>query len=240
MGELSYAIINSASRFRTKLDWLDSYHSFSFNNYYDPNNVNFGLMVVNNEDWIAPSGRFGTHGHSDMEIITWVIDGELEHKDSAGNEGIIYPGLVQRMSAGSGIKHSEANPSDVKPVHLVQMWVYPDILGISPSYEQVDFNGQISNNDFTLVASGDKQENVVYINQADAKMLVGRLGSGQTLQLPKARYAHLFVVKGSIEFEGQIINAGDAIRAENLNNNPITAASEDIEIILWIFSSSIE
>src|SRR5262245_44546640 len=124
----------AGERFHTRTSWLDSHHSFSFSRHYDPRNVNHGLLLVSNDDIVKPGTGCQTHPHEDMEIVTWVLSGELEHKDSVGNKGIIYPGLAQRMSAGTGILHSEINPSDSKDVHFVQMWVLPDTEGISPGY----------------------------------------------------------------------------------------------------------
>ncbi len=130
-------------RFHTEAGWLDSWHSFSFSNHYDPANTHHGLLLVNNDDRVKAGTGFRTHPHQDMEIVTWVLDGELEHKDSEGNNGIIYPGLAQRMSAGTGIWHSEMNSKADKDVHFIQMWVVPDTQRIAPGYEQLDINGYL-------------------------------------------------------------------------------------------------
>src|SRR4051795_140881 len=143
------------SRFHTDIGWLDSWHSFSFGEHYDPRNTAHGLLIVSNDDRVAPAGGFGTHGHRDMEIVTWVLDGELEHRDSIGTVGVIYPGLAQRMSAGSGITHSEVNASRTADVHLVQMWVLPDTSGIEPGYEQLDVNDALARGGLVPVASGE-------------------------------------------------------------------------------------
>ena len=142
-------------RFHTEIDWLDSWHSFSFGTHYDPDNTHHGLLLVSNDDVIRAGRGFGTHSHRDMEIVTWVLDGELEHRDSTGTVGIIYPGLAQRMSAGSGIQHSETNASATADVHLVQMWVLPDTEGIEPGYEQHDVSEALSGGGLVTVASGD-------------------------------------------------------------------------------------
>ncbi|MFP3905826.1 MAG: pirin family protein, partial [Acidimicrobiales bacterium] len=137
------AIRAPEDRFHTDLGWLDSWHSFSFGRHYDPSEVGFGLLLVNNDDIVAPGGGFPAHFHRDMEIVTWVLSGALAHRDSTGTDGIIRPGLAQRMSAGSGITHSEMNASSTEPVHFVQMWVLPDANGIEPGYEQRDLTDRL-------------------------------------------------------------------------------------------------
>jgi redox-sensitive bicupin YhaK (pirin superfamily) len=134
-GQSGIDIRRSDQRFHTHINWLDSHHCFSFSGHYDPHNTHHGLLLVSNDDVVRPNTGFRTHPHQDMEIVTWVLDGELEHKDSEGHSGIIYPGLAQRMSAGTGIWHSEMNPHKDKNVHFIQMWVPPDTKGINPSYE---------------------------------------------------------------------------------------------------------
>ena len=131
-------------RFKTEIGWLDSRHSFNFGEHYSPQHQGHGLLLVNNDDRVAPASGFGTHGHRDMEIVTWVLSGTLEHRDSEGNHGVLYPGLSQRMSAGTGIRHSEMNPSPDTPVHFIQMWVLPDANGITPGCEQLDVNEQLA------------------------------------------------------------------------------------------------
>src|SRR3954452_23400846 len=166
----------SGDRFWTQVGWLDSRHSFSFGHHYDPTNTHFGLLLVSNDDVVAPDTGFSTHPHRDMEIVTWVLEGELEHKDSEGNVGIIYPGLAQRMSAGTGILHSEMNatrstagradvPPDGAPVHFVQMWVVPDTERIDPGYQQLDINDAIDRGGFVPVASGRGHDAAIAIRQ---------------------------------------------------------------------------
>src|SRR4051794_28760820 len=157
-------IRRAADRFHTDIGWLDSHHSFSFSNHYDPDNVGHGLLIVNNDDTVEAGTGFGTHPHRDMEIVTWVLSGELEHRDSEGNHGVIYPGLAQRMSAGSGIRHSEMNASATVDVHFVQMWVLPDTTGIAPGYEQRDVNEAIDSGALVPIASGKGHEGAVAIN----------------------------------------------------------------------------
>src|SRR2546423_4033355 len=147
-------IRRAQDRAKTQISWLDSKHSFSFGPHYDSGNTHHGLLLVSNDDIIRGGTGFSTHPHRDMEIVTWVLSGELEHKDSQGNKGIIYPGLAQRMSAGSGIWHSEKNPSGDKDVHLVQMWVTPDTDSVAPSYEQLDINPQLDKGGLVPIASG--------------------------------------------------------------------------------------
>src|SRR5215813_4208535 len=143
MTDVGVDIRRAATRDHTQLSWLDSWHSFSFGEHYDPTNTHHGLLLVSNDDRVEPATGFGTHAHSDMEIVTWVLSGRLEHADSEGNQGELYPGLAQRMSAGTGIRHSEMNPSRTEPVHFVQMWVPPDTDGIPPGYEQRDVNDEL-------------------------------------------------------------------------------------------------
>ena len=168
----------AADRFHTEIGWLDSYHSFSFSNHYDPNNVGHGQLIVNNDDVVRAGSGFGTHPHRDMEIVTWVLSGELEHRDSEGNHGIIYPGLAQRMSAGSGIRHSEMNASADTDVHLVQMWVLPDTQGIAPGYEQRDISDAIASGKLVPIASGQGHDGAVAIHQRDAVLWGARLAAG--------------------------------------------------------------
>jgi redox-sensitive bicupin YhaK (pirin superfamily) len=216
-------------RFRTQLDWLDSSHSFSFGPHHDPANTGHGLLIVNNDDTIAPGGGFGTHPHRDMEIITWVLSGALEHRDSEGNEGIITPGLAQRMSAGAGIRHSERNASDTEPVRLVQMWVVPDEVGIPPGYEQRDVSDQLDAGGLVAVASGDGR-GAIHINQRGATRWAGRLGDGTELDLPDAPFVHLFVATGSVHVGGELLGEGDAARLTGAHR---LIVDSDAEVLVW-------
>jgi len=200
-------------RFHTHISWLDSHHSFSFSDHYDPNNTHHGLLLVSNDDVVKPNTGFRTHPHQDMEIVTWVLDGELEHKDSEGNTGIIYPGLAQRMSAGTGIWHSEMNPQKDRNVHFIQMWIPPDTEGINPSYEQLDINGELEKGNLVPIASGRGHEAAISIRQQDAVLWGGRLRPGESVQMPDAPYVHLFIAKGSVDLEGAgALQTGDAVR----------------------------
>ena len=165
----------AATRDHTKIDWLDSRHSFSFGPHWDPTNTGHGLLVVSNDDRVRAGSGFSTHPHRDMEIVTWVLDGELEHADSERNRGVIYPGLAQRMSAGHGIRHSEINHSAHEDVHFVQMWVLPDTASVAPGYEQLDVNDQLAAGGLVPVASGRDHDAAIRIHQRGATLWVGRL-----------------------------------------------------------------
>ncbi|MCG3204718.1 MAG: putative quercetin 2,3-dioxygenase [Elusimicrobia bacterium] len=228
-------IKKSSDRFETKIAWLDSYHSFSFGGHFDPQNTHHGLLLVSNDDIIRPGTGFMTHPHRDMEIVTWVLSGELEHKDSVGNKGIIYPGLAQRMSAGRGIWHSEMNPSQKQEVRLVQMWVWPDKESIDPSYEQMDINRELDKGGLVPIASGRGHHAAISIRQKGAVLWGGRLKPAEMVKIPDAPFVHLYVAKGAVTLEG----AGDLLEGEaarlvsarspQLTSDPITGA----ELLIW-------
>jgi redox-sensitive bicupin YhaK (pirin superfamily) len=223
------------SRFATTTDWLESYHSFSFADHYDPENTHHGLLLVSNDDVIKPGSGFMTHPHRDMEIVTWVLEGELEHKDTLGNRGIIYPGLAQRMSAGSGIWHSEINPSATKPVRLVQMWMLPDTLRVTPGYEQMEIQTDLDRGGLVPIASGRGHDSAIRIHQQHAVLWVARLRAGEGVNVPDNRMVHVFVATGAVELEGAgFLTKGDAARLtaagdRRLTANPTTGA----EVLLW-------
>jgi redox-sensitive bicupin YhaK (pirin superfamily) len=200
------------SRGKTRIDWLESYHSFSFGDYYDPRFMGFSDLRVINDDYVAPEGGFATHGHRDMEIITVVLDGELAHKDSLGNGSLILPGEVQRMSAGSGIRHSEFNPSTVQPVHLLQIWILPEKQGIEPSYEQTRFEEDESQNRFRLVASRDGREGSVTIHQ-DAELYLANISQNNQVEMPllPERSYWVHVATGQVASDGVTLSAGDSL-----------------------------
>jgi redox-sensitive bicupin YhaK (pirin superfamily) len=232
-------IHRSTDRFVTTIDWLHAKHSFSFGHHYDPSNTHHGLLLVNNEDVVKPGTGFRTHPHQDMEIVTWVLEGELEHKDTLGNTGIIYPGLAQRMSAGTGIWHSEMNPSGDQPVHLVQMWVAPDTERINPAYEQLDINAQIAKGGLVPLASGRGHDAAISIRQKDAVLWVGRLTPGEMVTVPDSRFAHVFVPKGGADLEGiGPLAAGDSARLVAAGERRLTAdAATGAEILIWEMGS---
>jgi redox-sensitive bicupin YhaK (pirin superfamily) len=226
-------IRSATSRFHTQLDWLDSWHSFSFGPHYDPANTGHGLLVVNNDDVVRAAGGFATHGHEDMEIVTWVLDGELAHRDSTGTDGVIYPGLAQRMSAGRGIRHSEMNASATADVHLVQMWVLPDTSGIEPGYEQRDLNDALTSGELVVVASGQGHAGAVSIHQRDAVLSVGRLEPGVAVAVPDAPHVHVFVAVGSATLDDAALATGDAARLTDAGTPTLTAGAAGIEVLVW-------
>jgi redox-sensitive bicupin YhaK (pirin superfamily) len=230
---MSVDVRPAASRFHTQLDWLDSWHSFSFGSHHDPRNTGHGLLIVNNDDVVRAGGGFGTHAHRDMEIVTWVLQGELAHRDSTGTDGVIYPGLAQRMSAGSGIRHSEMNASATADVHFVQMWVLPDTPDIEPGYEQRDLDDALGGGGLVVVASGQGHEGAVAIHQRDAVLSIGRLDAGDAVAVPDAPHVHVFVAVGAAELEGTALATGDAARLTDAGSLPLTAGTDGTEVIVW-------
>jgi redox-sensitive bicupin YhaK (pirin superfamily) len=222
------------SRFHTRLPWLDSRHSFSFSRHYDPSNTHHGFLLVSNDDLVRAGTGFSTHPHQDMEIVTWVLDGELEHKDSEGHRGIIYPGLAQRMSAGTGIWHSEMNPHGDQDVHFIQMWVLPDTERVNPGYEQLDINGEIDKGGLVPIASGRDHDAAISICQRDAVLWGGRLQSGEAARVPEAAHVHVFVARGSATIEGGgPLATGDAVRLTAAGDVGLVAGPEGVEVLIW-------
>lgn len=228
-------IRRAEDRFHTQINWLDSRHSFSFSNHYDPANTHHGLLLVSNDDHVAPNAGFRTHPHQDMEIVTWVLDGELEHKDSEGNNGLIYPGLAQRMSAGTGIWHSEMNPMGDKEVHFIQMWVPPDTERIAPGYQQLDINNELAKGGLVPIASGRGHNAAITIQQKDALLWGGRLKPGASLQVPDAPFVHLFIAKGNADLEeAGVLQSGDAVRLTAAGARRLIAdAQSGAEVLIW-------
>lgn len=214
--------------------WLDSRHTFSFGNYYDPSHMGFATLRVINEDKVAPSQGFGTHGHRDMEIISYVLDGALEHKDSIGNGSVIRPGDVQRMSAGSGILHSEYNSSDTNPVHFLQIWILPEQRGIEPSYEQTHFSAEEKQGKLRLVGSRNGRDGSVTIHQ-DVDLYATSLQAGVTVNhsLAKGRAAWVQVARGAAELNGHALAAGDGAAVTEAEALTLTATSDDAEVLLF-------
>lgn len=222
-----------SDRGQTRLDWLESRHSFSFGDYFDPNHVRFGPLRVINEDWVAPGRGFPTHGHRDMEIITYVLAGVLQHKDSMGNGSLIRPGDVQRMSAGRGITHSEYNPSDRDPVHLLQIWIEPDRRGITPDYEQKEFPPEEKQGRLRVIASPDGRDDSVGIHQ-DAMVMAALLEPGAAVDyLPApSRKAYLHLAKGRLRINGTLLETGDAA-AITAEKQLSVEAELDSEVLLF-------
>ena len=224
----------AADRAVTTTSWLNSRHSFSFGDHYDPANTHHGVLLVNNDDEVAPAAGFDTHPHRDMEIITWVLDGSLVHRDSVGNQGIIYPGLAQRMSAGTGILHSEMNDSATRPVHFVQMWVLPDVTGIVPSYQQHEITKALLDGALVTIASGmPGHDAAISIHNRSAALHGGRLRPGDRVELPSAPYLHVFVARGSVGVEGVgELTDGDAVRFTSAGEHRVIA-DEPSELLVW-------
>ena len=200
----------STERGHANHGWLDSYHSFSFADYHDRQHMHWGPLRVINEDRVQPRGGFATHAHQDMEIISYVLAGELEHKDSMGTGSIIRPGEVQRMSAGRGVQHSEFNPSPTTPVHFLQIWIMPDVYGIAPEYEQRAFDHAARRGQLCLIASADAAGGSLCIHQ-DARLYAGLFDGAEAAQLPleAGRLGYVQVAGGSVTINGQALNAGD-------------------------------
>jgi quercetin 2,3-dioxygenase len=197
--------------------WLDSYHSFSFADYYDPEHMGYGPLRVINEDRVQAGSGFGTHGHRDMEIISYVLEGALGHKDSMGNGSSIVPGDVQRMSAGTGVQHSEYNHSKDGVTHFLQIWIQPKITGIRPSYEQKHFPAAEKRGRLRLVASPDGRDGSVSVNQ-DALLYAGLFDGAERADLPLAagRRGYVHVARGSVEANGRGLGAGDALKLDGV------------------------
>lgn len=227
-------IRSAAERGSVNLNWLESYHSFSFGQYYDPNHMGFGALRVINEDKVQPSQGFGTHGHRDMEIVTYVLSGELEHKDSLGNGSIMRPGDVQRMTAGTGIQHSEFNHSDSQPVHLLQIWILPEVEGLTPSYEQTYFAESGKLGQWQLLGSRDGRDGSVTIHQ-DVTLSATRLAEGERVSydLATGRMAWIQVATGAVKLNGQSLMAGDGVAIAQSIPLMLEGTSDGGELLLF-------
>jgi hypothetical protein len=228
-----FTVRKSSERGHADHGWLDSFHTFSFAGYRDPDWMGFGALRVINEDRIAPGAGFPTHSHQDMEILTWVLSGSLRHEDSLGNGGVIRPGEIQRMRAGHGIAHSEYNASATEPVHLLQIWIEPDAYGLEPGYEQIAFAPDALQGGLRLIASNDGREGSVTIHQ-DAAVRAGRLAAGEraTLTLAPGRRAWLHVAAGRVRVAGFPLEAGDAV-AVRFESAVAIEALEPSEIVTF-------
>jgi hypothetical protein len=238
----------AGERFATKISWLDSKHSFSFGHHHDAANTHHGVLLVNNDDVVKPGTGFETHPHQDMEIVTWVLRGALVHQDSEGHNGVIYPGLAQRMSAGTGILHSEKNDrlasdaAPTEPVHFVQMWVVPDEAGIAPGYEQLEIEDELLRGGLVTVASGmpgHADRAAIRIKNKSAALHVARLRPGQSVELPEAPFQHLFVPRGGVTLEGAgDLTEGDAARLTGTGGQRVTA-TQPAEVLVWEMHATI-
>jgi redox-sensitive bicupin YhaK (pirin superfamily) len=213
--------------------WLDTYHTFSFSRYYDPRHMSFRALRVINEDRVQPGQGFGTHPHEDMEIVTYVLSGALAHKDSLGTGSAIRPGELQRMTAGTGISHSEFNPSQTEPVHLYQIWLLPEREGLDPSYEQKAFSEEERHNRLHLVASPDGSDGSLTIRQ-DARLYLATLDEGHEVSkdVRPGRHAWLQVLRGNVRLNGQAISAGDGAAVSEESALAIRAESPS-EVLLF-------
>jgi redox-sensitive bicupin YhaK (pirin superfamily) len=213
--------------------WLNTYHTFSFSSYQDPEHMSFRSLRVMNEDFVAPGQGFGTHPHRDMEIVTYVLEGALEHKDSMGNGEVLRPGEFQRMSAGTGITHSEFNPSSEEPVHLYQIWLFPERKGIEPSYEQKRFSPEERHNRLRLVASRHAEDGSLLIHQ-DARIFLANIDTGSSVEyeLQPGRHAWLQVLRGKVSLNGTALDRSDGAGVSD-ETQLIIRAEADAEIMLF-------
>ena len=225
-------IVKAQDRFHVESDWLSAYWLFSFDRYYDPNNLAFGPLRIFNHDTVQGRGGFPTHPHREMEIVTYVLDGELTHKDSTGGQGVIHSGEVQRMSAGTGIAHSELNVSETTPVRLLQMWVLPERAGLKPSYEQKRFTPEQRTGALLPIASGQDLPDTVKVHQ-DVTFYVSRLRAGDHVrhELKPGRRAFFYVIDGEVTINGEQLKTGDQARITETGKLEI-ASSRESEIIL--------
>lgn len=242
-------LVRAGDRLATGLDWLESRHSFSFGDHYDPANTHHGVLMVHNDEIVIPQQGFDTHPHRNTEIVTWVLSGSLVHQDSMNHSGVIYPGLAQRMSAGSGITHSERNDTwqgglvraadpaatGVDPVHYIQMWVLPDESDTEPGYEQLDVTEQLRSGALVTVASGmPTYDSAIRIANKSVALHVARLDAGRSVMLPALPWGHVFVASGSARLESvpDDLCAGDAVRITDGGGERLTAITAT-EVLVW-------
>jgi len=226
-------VLKANERFHTRTEWLDSWHTFAFADHYDPDRLGFRALRVINDDTVEAGQGFGSHPHRDMEIITYVLDGGLSHRDSSGGGGVIRPGDVQRMSAGSGVAHSEFNASETEPVHFLQIWIVPERRGLKPGYEQKSFPVEERSGKLRLLASRDGRDGSVTINQ-DARVYGALLGHGERVSFEPAsgRHAWVHVARGAIDLNGEKLSAGDgaAVSGERVLS---LQSAEPAEVLLF-------
>lgn len=225
------SIRRSNDRGGANFGWLDSKHTFSFGSYYDERHMGFSALRVINDDRVTPGAGFDTHGHRDMEIISYVLDGAIAHKDSEGNVATLPPGEFQLMSAGSGIRHSEFNPSDTQPLHFLQIWIQPNVYGERPGYQQKDFG---SKKGLTLAVSPDGEAGSLIIKQ-DARLYQLLLDGNTSAELPvstKRKY-YVHVIKGELAVEGEIVKPGDGAKIENINSLVLVAQQAAVSALVF-------
>lgn len=227
-------VIEPKERFHTKIDWLESFHIFNFSENYRDGRNGFGDLLVVNDDYVEPRTGFGMHPHRDMEIVTWVLSGSLSHEDNGGNKGTITPGEIQQMSAGTGVLHSEMNLSD-EQVHLVQMWVLPDVKGVQPRYQQQNVEHLIKNQ-LGCVASG-KIDAPIHLHNKNASLYVGRYDSKSNVELPISEKLYIYVARGNVNFDNTIFEEGNSLLIESNNKTASLEAGENTEIIVWAVGS---
>jgi redox-sensitive bicupin YhaK (pirin superfamily) len=223
----------ASERGSSRTEWLDSRHTFSFADYLDARQMGFGKLRVINDDRVAPSRGFGRHPHRDMEILSYVVDGSLQHGDSMGNGGVVVPGDVQRMSAGTGVVHSEANPSATEPVRFLQIWIEPERRGLPPSYEQKHFDADSRRGTLRLVGARDGRDGAVTIHQ-DVSLYAGLLAAGQRAEVPlaKGRRAWVQVVRGAASVNGRALSEGDGAALEN-EERVIVEGRTEAEVLVF-------
>jgi redox-sensitive bicupin YhaK (pirin superfamily) len=235
LAEPAVLIRSGARRGHTKIDWLEAWHSFNSGAYREPGNGHFGLLLVSNDDVIQPGRGFGEHPHRDLEIITWPVAGRVAHHDSEGNRGELRPGQIQQMTAGSGIVHSEMNPSATDTARWVQMWVLPDTPRLQPRYQDIDVSGALSSGELVPIVGRRHADTLADHNQRDAVFWAARLPAGRSALLPDAPRVHCYVTAGAVELEGSaVLSAGDAARLSAAGARRLTATrSGPAEVLVW-------
>jgi redox-sensitive bicupin YhaK (pirin superfamily) len=232
-------VVRAGARLRTETSWLDSWHCFSYGRHYEPENTHHGLLVVCNDNRLLGSTGFGAHTHSEMEIVTWVVEGELEHRDSAGGVHLLRPDVVGRLSAGTGIQHSEMNPAGWAPARYIEMWVPPDRSRVGPSYQTADVGDALAGGGLVPVASGLDHEGAVSLNQFQAVLWAGRLAPGEAVLLPDAPHVHVYVVcGGGVLDTGGLAGTGsldecDSVRLVAAGTPQFTAGRGGAELLVW-------
>lgn len=235
-------LVRATDRAMTSTEWLTSRHGFSFGDHYNPQDTHHGVLLVHNDEFVMSGHGFDTHRHAETEIVTWVLSGSLVHQDSNGHSGVIHPGLAQRMSAGTGILHSERNDdaeSPNEPVHYVQMWLLPDETGHDPSYDQRDISTELAAGGLLPLASGDpRHDSAIRIRNAGATLWVAGLKAGETATLPSGRFTHLFVTRGAVSVLDLTLATADTLRASDVGGTVVTALV-DAELLVWTMASAL-